>query len=457
MSNNFLRSENFYITYSAIKNYINGMANFLRNKESNLSENICIFTQDSISDILVLLALNKIGKNGIWIEKNSTWQELIRRAKLADSKTIIVNDKAEVVKKGKGFDIINIENCGIFNEQLIQNVANFYQENTSSSCTIICTSGSTSLPKLVYKKNKVIKEHANLLKKTYELSEKDTVLIIVPCQHAYGLEHFFAAFESGANIIVQNDFNVEKVIELIKTNGISVLVAAPYHYMFIDTFVKNVLHSDRLRLFLTAGAPMDERLSLSIIKKYNVKIIQVYGSTEISAAITNKNSNIHSSVGKPLEGIECVLREISNNENELLIRSPFVAEKSIDGKNVVIYDKNDWIETKDLANIDEEGNIFILGRKDNIINFAGKKINPEEVEKVIAKFYGVKDCVVYKKEENIVADIVFDRREKFDSTSLVGHCKLYLQNYKIPTNFFVVESIMRTKTGKIKRRKEDEM
>ena len=202
---------------------------------------------------------------------------------------------------------------------------------------------------------------------------------------------------------------------------------------------------------------MDERLSLSIIKKYNVKIIQVYGSTEISAAITNKNSNIHSSVGKPLEGIECVLREISNNENELLIRSPFVAEKSIDGKNVVIYDKNDWIETKDLANIDEEGNIFILGRKDNIINFAGKKINPEEVEKVIAKFYGVKDCVVYKKEENIVADIVFDRREKFDSTSLVGHCKLYLQNYKIPTNFFVVESIMRTKTGKIKRRKEDEM
>ena len=126
MSNNFLRSENFYITYSAIKNYINGMANFLRNKESNLSENICIFTQDSISDILVLLALNKIGKNGILIEKNSTWQELIRRAKLADSKTIIVNDKAEVVKKGKGFDIINIENCGIFNEQLIQNVANFY-------------------------------------------------------------------------------------------------------------------------------------------------------------------------------------------------------------------------------------------------------------------------------------------------------------------------------------------
>ena len=98
MSNNFLRSENFYITYSAIKNYINGMANFLRNKESNLSENICIFTQDSISDILVLLALNKIGKNGILIEKNSTWQELIRRAKLADSKTIIVNDKAEVVK-----------------------------------------------------------------------------------------------------------------------------------------------------------------------------------------------------------------------------------------------------------------------------------------------------------------------------------------------------------------------
>src|SRR3712207_7899173 len=49
--------------------------------------------------------------------------------------------------------------------------------------------------------------------RSYELSEKDTVLIIVPCQHAYGLEHFLAAFESGANIIVQNDFNVKEVLD----------------------------------------------------------------------------------------------------------------------------------------------------------------------------------------------------------------------------------------------------
>src|SRR3712207_1162538 len=340
MNNNFLKSENFYMTYSTIQNYIDEVANFLKNKEFNLSENICIFTQDSISDVLVLLAVNKIGRNGILIEKNSTWQELIRRAELADSKTIIINGKAEVVKRGEGFDVINIENHEIFEEQLTQNDANLCQEFIRSPCVIICTSGSTSLPKLVYKKHRVIKEHANLLKKTYELSEKDTVLIIVPCQHAYGLEHFLAAFESGANIIVQNDFNVKEVLELIKTNSISVLVAAPYHYMFVDGSIEKVLHSDRLRLFLTAGAPMDEKLSLSIIKKYNVKIIQVYGSTEISAAITNKNSNIHGSVGKPLEGIECVVREIGNDENELLIKSPFVAEKSIDGRNVVIYDKN---------------------------------------------------------------------------------------------------------------------
>src|SRR3712207_9498303 len=75
--------------------------------------------------------------------------------------------------------------------------------------------------------------------RSYELSEKDTVLIIVPCQHAYGLEHFLAAFESGANIIVQNDFNVKEVLELIKTNSISVLVAAPYHYMFVDGSIED--------------------------------------------------------------------------------------------------------------------------------------------------------------------------------------------------------------------------
>ncbi|KDE74251.1 hypothetical protein FUSO7_03935 [Fusobacterium necrophorum BFTR-2] len=453
MNCNLLKSENFNMSYFEMKEYVNMLAYYLRNTNLSLSDSICVFTQDSILDIIVLFALNKIGKNAILIERDSTWEELIRRGKLAESNTIIVNDRKKIIKRKEEFNIINIGNDEFLGKQLVQDDS-IYKENIDSSCAIICTSGSTSLPKLVYKQNKIMKKHACLLKETYELCDRDTVLIIVPCQHAYGLEHFLAAFESGANIIVQNEFNVEEIIELIENDTISVLVATPYHYMFIDRLIKNKLNTNKLRLFLTAGAPMDEKISLSIIEKSKAQIIQVYGSTEISAAITNKNSKIHNSIGKPLDGIECILKKIGNNQNELLIRSPFIAEKIIDGKNIIIYDKEDWISTNDLASIDCEGNIFILGRKDNIINFAGKKINPEEVEKVIMRFYNIKDCIVYEKEKNIVADIVLDKNVVFNSTNLVNHCKKYLQNYKIPTNFFITKSIIRTKTGKIERRKK---
>lgn len=455
MSNNFLKSERVYLHYDEVESFINFISNYIEKNDFLLGNSVCIFTQDSILDIVILIALNRMGKNGILIEKDAKYNEIVRRAKLAESKTIIVyNQNLE----GNYFTVFNIggeESHWL--EKKYFNHSCHKKNNINISCAIICTSGSTDLPKLVYKQNKIINEHAKLLKKAYKLTTEDTVLIIVPCQHAYGLEHFMAAFESGASIIVLNEFNVDIILELIIDEVVSVVVGSPYQYVFIDKSIHNIMKTNKLRLLLSAGAPMDEKISMSLEEKLNTKFIQIYGSSELSAAITNKDSGIHSSIGQPLDGIETILKKsIDANNYELLVKTPFVAEKIVDGESVVFYNRDTWVYTGDFVNVDKNGNIFIEGRKDNIINLAGKKISPEEIERILMKFDGIKECYVYKKCEEIVSDIVCERKIKFNNTDIVNHCKKYIQNYKIPTSFYMVKSIKKTSTGKIERNKNDE-
>jgi|GEM_PF-6322608 AMP-dependent synthetase/ligase len=450
MNDNFVKSEKVYMKYDKIKSFINLLLKYIKQNDSLLDDSVCIFTQDSILDILILIALNRAGKNGILIEKDAKYEEIVRRAKLVKSNTIIVCNQN---LREDYFTIFNIAEekdllvTGSFNYKIDK------EDDISSSYAIICTSGSTDLPKLVYKQNKIIEEHAKLLQKLYELTTEDTVLIIVPCQHAYGLEHFMAAFKSGANIIVQNEFNIGEILELILNEAISVIVGSPYQYVFIDRAIHNVLEIDNLRMLLSAGMAMEEKISLSLEKKCNTKVIQVYGSSEISAAMTNKDSGIHDSIGQPLDGIETILKKnIDENNYELLIKSPFVAEKVVDGENITFYNKDTWICTGDFASLDKNGNIFIQGRKDNIINLAGKKVNPEEVERVLMEFGGIQECYVYERDGEIVADLVSERGVKFNNTDIVNHCKKHIQNYKIPTKFFMVKSIGKTATGKIERK-----
>lgn len=263
MNDNFVKSEKVYMKYDKIKSFINLLLKYIKQNDSLLDDSVCIFTQDSILDILILIALNRAGKNGILIEKDAKYEEIVRRAKLVKSNTIIVCNQN---LREDYFTIFNIAEekdllvTGSFNYKIDK------EDDISSSYAIICTSGSTDLPKLVYKQNKIIEEHAKLLQKLYELTTEDTVLIIVPCQHAYGLEHFMAAFKSGANIIVQNEFNIGEILELILNEPISVIVGSPYQYVFIDRAIHNVLEIDNLRMLLSAGMAMEEKISLSLEK-----------------------------------------------------------------------------------------------------------------------------------------------------------------------------------------------
>ena len=118
-----------------------------------------------------------------------------------------------------------------------------------------------------------------------------------------------------------------------------------------------------------------------------------------------------------------------------------------------------WFATGDLGRLDNDGFLFIAGRKKNVINFTGMKIFPYEVEYVINQYHEVQGSLVYAKPHNIYGEVPCARivlkngaADDFDLNKLRKFCYQRLASYKVPKEFILVKELDRTASGKLKRR-----
>lgn len=196
----------------------------------------------------------------------------------------------------------------------------------------------------------------------------------------------------------------------------------------------------------------------------NCNLIYSYGLTEASPRVTYiMGSDLLKKAGSSGRPIKNVKIEISNkgidNNGEIVVSGPNVmlgyyndAEKTrktiVDGK----------LYTGDYGYIDEDGYLYVQGRKDNMIISAGKNIYPEEIEQVLQTAEGVKEVLVRnisddKGVEKFIAYIVTDDIEP-NMSSLFEVCKNRLENYKIPSKFVYVKELEKTPSGKIVRKQQ---
>ncbi len=326
------------------------------------------------------------------------------------------------------------------------------------------TSGTTGLPKTAVRPGRAAEAEARHYIDTIGVTSDDVILTVAPMCHAYayGMCLMVSLF-SGAHVVSMRNFQAGLVLDALSSGRITILPAVP---AMLDMLLLEDAAIDwsALRCVLSAGSPLPERTANRFREKTGLAIRPLYGTTEtggIAVAPSGGKPLLSGQVGPAMRGVETQIVVDPNSEGappgvgRLSIRSSsmmagYLADSAIDDALI----SGEWLDTGDLAAIDSDGYIQLMGRQSDVINVEGSKVIPCEVEDVIAALPGVHEVKVYAGRRRngaqfVKAAVVAD--PQVDEAAILAHCERNLVFYKCPERIIPVDALPRSPAGKILR------
>ena len=320
------------------------------------------------------------------------------------------------------------------------------------------TSGTTNARKGVALSHETVRDRVLSANKAFGIGPDDTVVWCLPMAHHF-LITIVLYFSVGATVVLARHVLAKPFLEAINRWKGTVLYAAPFHFAMLarDNSVAQI-SSVRLAVSTTCALPQDT--SEDFHKRFGIPLAQALGVIELGLVALNTDDprKRWNSVGRSAGDFQ--VRIINPDENgcgELAVAGPGIFDAYvapwIPREQVM---RDGWFFTGDIGRLDTEGFLFLLSRKTAVINLAGRKVFPEEIEAVLDRHPTVCESRVYGKPhphlgEVVEAELVLAPPDA-SLDPIRQYCREHLASYKIPMRFIVVAALPRTPvTGKIRR------
>ncbi|HEX5221228.1 MAG TPA: AMP-binding protein [Verrucomicrobiae bacterium] len=320
------------------------------------------------------------------------------------------------------------------------------------------TSGTTSARKGVALSHETIRDRVLSANKAFGIGPDDTVIWCLPMAHHF-LITIVLYLSVGATVVLARHVAAKPFLEAINRWKGTVLYAAPFHYAMLARDNSGTsIPSVRLAVSTTCALPQDT--SEDFHKRFGISLAQALGVIELGLVALNTGDprGRWNSVGKPAGDMQWqIVNPDEAGHGELAVAGPGIFDAYVApwvSRNQVL--RNGWFFTGDIARVDAEGFLFLLSRKTAVINLAGRKVFPEEIEAVINRHPSVRESRVYGKPhshlgEVVVAELVLEPPDA-PVDSIRQFCREHLASYKVPMHYNVVAALPRTPvTGKIRR------
>lgn len=324
------------------------------------------------------------------------------------------------------------------------------------------SSGTTGVSKGVLLSHEAIFDRTDAADKGLQITADDTVLWVLSMSYHFVVT-ILLFLRRGATIVLCGNNLPGGLIDVVIRRNATFIYASPFHYSLLaasDEVTPDCLKN--VRMAVSTAMKLPPGTAEAFFAKFGFELCEAYGIIEVGLPFI-KPANVigkSGSVGRALPDFRINLRDPDESGiGEILIRGKgmLVAYYSPWKPRDLILEDG-WFATGDLGRVDDDGYLFILGRKKDVINFVGMKIFATEVEAVINSFPGVVESLVYPQPherygELPIARIVVDEKAHSDTLlrELKRHCYSRLTSYKVPKDFEVVQSIQRTASGKLKR------
>jgi long-chain acyl-CoA synthetase len=416
------------LTYQELQQRIQAFAGYLQQQQLVKGERLLIWSPSRINWLVAYLGATLLGLVVVPLDVNSKEDFLQRLVETCEVRYLITTRKLYHSLKQSSPPLIDIEILpeGPFEQVEVPEVA----ENDLAE--LVFTSGTTGHPKGVMLTHGNIVSNAHAAVEVVNITKNDRFLSILPLSHMFELTIQLAILHAGASLVYARSLSPETLFRLLNTQQVTAMVLVPQALqLFMNGIEREVrrqkkekqweiLHAIASRLpfglrhylfgnvhrrfgghfwlFVSGGAYLPPALGHRW-ENMGIRVLQGYGATECAPIIAANPPNDHTleSVGKPLPGIKVRLAD----DGEILVQGPNVSPgywKNPEASAAAFHDG--WYHTGDLGHFDARENLYIKGRKKNMIVLAnGLNVYPEDVENVFLQQEGVKDAVVVGLEK----------------------------------------------------------
>jgi len=470
------------LTYGELNARAAGLALGFQKLGVEAGNRVGIFMGNCLQYLESLFALAKLGAVAVPINTFLTGHELVYILKDSEAKVLVVSNEllervegmldgaetlSHVVRVGDGLPgPIDFE--GIVEQAPADSRGR--SVDVHDLAFIVYTSGTTGYPKgaMLTHWNVVTNLHAGT--GAIPLGVEDRMLVFLPMFHVYTLTACLMApiHSRAAIVLVPSIRPFSRLLKEIVLKRPTLFMGIPpvYEILVEKRFPGLTLMLNSIRLYFSAAAPLSEETIVRFQKKFGRPLLQGYGLSEASPAICMNRldeAQRPGSVGRPLEDIEVKLvdeegRDVSTGEvGELIAKGPNIMKGYLHLPEETAQTLRDgWLYTGDMARADEDGYLYIVDRKKDMIIVHGMNVYPREVELVLAQHPKVKASAVIGKSdglgERVVAVVQTVDGVDVSSQELKDFCKERLAPFKVPHMILFRDSLPMTPTMKIKKK-----
>ena len=331
--------------------------------------------------------------------------------------------------------------------------------------SLMYTSGTTGKPKGVMLTHKGIVYGAFIKTGHIPIQPEERILCVLPLFHSGGLNDLaFPCIYNAATIILRRNFAASEFWECVgkyKVNGF--YIVPTMWNILLRTPEADTVDTSSLRLGVSGAAPIPPEQLDECQRRFNVPILEAYGSTENSGGITAnmENKRKYGSIGTGFEGIEVSIFDEKDNPlpaggiGEIAVKGDTVMKGYFNNPKATAETiKDGWLYTGDVGYIDNEGFLFIVDRKKDMIIRGGVNVYPKEIENVIATHPAVDSVAVIPEAHDkygqvAKACIVLKRGENCTEADIRLFCKGKMADYKIPEHYLFRPSLPANAVGKV--------
>jgi acyl-CoA synthetase (AMP-forming)/AMP-acid ligase II len=461
----FILGDHGTLSYAGLEQKLRNLSAILFERYGT-GKKILLMADNTPFFIISYLSIIYSGNTAVLVETRISRTNLAEIIDTSSLSGALVQDKYCSYFEDAPFDTMHES---VVNERSTQDFFLPPDVQEDDTAVIIFTSGSTGTKKGVMLTHKNLIANTGSIIEYLGLDETDRICVVLPFFYCYGASLLHTHLRVGGSLVLNKKPFLGQVISDINTFQCTGFAGVPSTYQILVNKTRFLEKKfPNLRYFTQAGGQLPDRYIKIITEHFPEKKFYVmYGATEATARLSYLPPELVTTrMGSIGKGIPGVILAVLNHHMQA-VRPSEIGEIVAKGDNIMkgYYNdtegtgevlKNGWLYTGDLATVDDDGFIYIVGRSKNIIKSGGYRISPGEIENEILSFENFKWCVVFGIPDEIMGEAVVaviqppdtvDQHELYQE--IISHCNKKLPSYKVPKKIFFIDEFPLNPSGKL--------